>query len=93
VAGFAVAGYADITWLLQARFALLQRREQLLPAEVAVVAPVLAIGHDADTLVAGPGLARFHRSTCALAGDRGWPVVQRDDAVAAGQHPCGVCNP
>lgn len=93
VAGFVIAGYADITWLLQARFALLQRRERLLPFEVAAAAPNPAVEHDDHTLVAGPGLARFHRSTCALAAGRGWSAVERAQAVADGQRPCGVCTP
>ena len=90
VAGLAVAGYADITWLLQGRFAILRRRERLLPAEAPLVE--VAVG-DHDALVAGPGLGRFHRATCALAAGKGWDRVDRTAAVAAGRAPCGVCRP
>jgi hypothetical protein len=89
VAGFAVAAYADITWLLQARFAILQRRAGLLPNDL----PRAAAPTGADVLVAGPGLARFHRASCPLAAGRDWPGIDRHDAIAEGRQPCGVCAP
>jgi hypothetical protein len=92
VAGFAIAGYADITWLLQARFSLLQRRERLLPAELPAVAAMPTAGTGPEPLLAGPGLARFHRASCPLAAGRSWPEVDRDEALAAGRLPCGVCG-
>jgi hypothetical protein len=92
VAGFAVAGYADITWLLHARFALVQRRERLLPTELPATVALSAGETGPEALVAGPGLARFHRASCPLAAGRGWPEVERPRAVADGRLPCGVCG-
>ncbi|HVX18744.1 MAG TPA: hypothetical protein VHA73_11990 [Acidimicrobiales bacterium] len=44
-------------------------------------------------VVAGAGLRRFHRPECALASAKGWPTIERDAALSAGQEPCGVCQP
>jgi hypothetical protein len=90
VAGFAMAAYADVTWLLQSRFAILQRRARLLPDDVPLAA---ASAVDDSTFVGGPGLGRFHRPSCPLAADRHWPTLDRHDALVAGRLPCGVCKP
>jgi hypothetical protein len=90
VAGFALAAYADLTWLLQARFAIVQRRVRLLPGDVPRP-PVAAVAD--GTIVGGPGLVRFHRPSCPLAAGRAWPTLARHDAVDEGRRPCGVCKP
>jgi hypothetical protein len=92
VVGFAIAGYANISWLLQGRFAIVQRRDSLLPDEVAIEAASDPLAHG-DALVAAPELTRFHRSTCPLAHGKGWGPVTVAAAHRAGQEPCGVCRP
>ena len=87
VAGFIVAAYADVSWLLRARWSIVQRRRALL-ADDPEVEDVTA-----ERLVAGPGRDRFHRAGCALAAGRHWPTTTRDVALAAGQQPCGMCEP
>lgn len=93
VAGFAVAAYADVTWLLQARFAMLQRRERLLPADLPVAPVPEVTGSERDALVGGAGLGRFHRAACPLAIGKGWEPIERRAALDEGRSPCGVCEP
>jgi hypothetical protein len=90
IAGFIVAAYGDVSWLLRARWTVIQRRSILLPDDVAVAEGAVAV---AGAVLAGPGLDRFHRPACPLAKGRPWPSVDRSAAVAAGQRPCGICNP
>jgi hypothetical protein len=92
VLGFAIAGYANISWLLQARFAIVQRRDALLPDEVAVDTSTTRLIHH-DDLVAAPELTRFHRASCPLAQGKGWRPVSEAAARRGGQEPCGVCRP
>ena len=44
-------------------------------------------------LVAGDGLARFHRPGCALAAGRNWTGANRQAHLDLGRQPCGVCRP
>jgi len=53
-------------------------------------APVIA----AEVFLAGPDMERFHRPNCALAAGRsGWTTMTRQEHMAAGRKPCGVCDP
>jgi len=89
VAGFVIAAYSDVSWLLRARWAILRRREALFPS-VETLPVELAGG---ELVVAGPGRDRFHTPSCPFAAGRGWSPVSRSEATAAGQAPCGVCEP
>jgi hypothetical protein len=95
-AGFAIVSYADISWVLHARFSLIQRREALLPTVPIVNPPVMgsadAEGND-DRLVGGAGLGRYHRASCPMARQKDWPPLDRSVALAEGRRPCGVCAP
>jgi hypothetical protein len=98
VAGFVVVAYADVSWLLRARWAVIQRRRSLLPDEpgdprgtvavTAAIAPAQPSG-----VVLGEGLDHFHRPDCPLAVGKNWPPLDRDRAVAVGKRPCGMCEP
>jgi hypothetical protein len=92
VGACALVAYANITWLLQGRFAIVQRRERLLPAELASdgAAPPW---DEQEGVVAGPGLALFHRPSCALVAGRDWPVLDRARGPRGGRVPCGICRP
>src|SRR5438132_1697237 len=63
--GFLVVAYADVIWLLRARWSIVQRRQRLFPDE-----PVPATRSAApDTgraalVVAGDGLDHFHLPDC-----------------------------
>jgi hypothetical protein len=91
VAGFVVVAYADVSWLLRARWAVMQRRRRLLPdaaPEAAVVASPVGVG-----VVVGEGLVHFHRPDCPLAAGKGWRSVEREVALAGGRRRCGMCEP
>jgi hypothetical protein len=92
------AGGANAWILIVGRRAIGMRRRALLgePAATSlrarqVAAPATASG--SDTLVADPGLRRFHRSDCALVAGRGWPSASRTEHERARRLPCGVCRP
>jgi hypothetical protein len=87
VAGFIVAAYGDVSWLLRARGMILDRRRTLLPDPTIASAPISLV----TTVVAGPDLGLFHRPDCALARGKGWPALARTEV--AGRRPCGVCEP
>jgi hypothetical protein len=96
--GFVVAAYADLTWLLRARWAIQQRRQALLPDIEGAVATAVAAGAPVertgtDAVVAGTGFDRFHQADCPLAVGKGWPELDRATAEAEGRRPCGVCAP
>jgi hypothetical protein len=91
VAGFIVVAYADVTWLLRARTAIVQRREALLPADPPSPATVFPLAVAGEVVVGGPGLDRFHSADCPLARGKGWPALELDAARAEGRRPCGVC--
>jgi hypothetical protein len=90
MAGFITAAVGEITWVRQARLALRTRRRTLLP-DVATVDAVVA-EPVAATVIAGPGLALFHRPACPLALGRDWAAVDRTAAVEDGRSACGVCR-
>jgi hypothetical protein len=93
VAGFILAAYADVSWLLRARNAILARREAILPADDLVLAAAIPSTAATAIIVGGPRLERFHRADCTLAAGKAWPVLERASAVAEGRRPCGVCAP
>jgi hypothetical protein len=94
VGGCALVAYANITWLLQGRFAIVQRHRQLLSDVIAPVSkPFDHADADDDGVVAGPGLALFHRPDCVLVAGRGWPVLDGADGPRDGRVPCGICRP
>jgi hypothetical protein len=92
VGGCALVAYANITWLLQGRFAIVQRRERLL-GDVSPTTAVPVARADDDGVVGGPGLALFHRPSCVLVAGRGWPVLRGADGGRGGRRPCGICRP
>jgi hypothetical protein len=87
VVGVVTVAFADATWLLRARWLLRMRRRQLLADWTHTAPPSI----DTSLVVAGPGLDRFHRPSCALAAGRGWSSVDR--SVVEDRLPCGVCRP
>jgi hypothetical protein len=93
VAGFILVAYADVTWLLRARNAIVQRREALLPADPPSLATVVPLAVASGSVVGGPGLDRFHRADCPLAAGKGWPTIDVDAARGEGRRACGVCAP
>ena len=101
VAGLILAQVGGIYFLMQGRRSVGLRRVALLgdpaedlPGTAGAPAPVVAVqpADDAE-LVAGAGRDRYHLSGCALAAARGYAVATREEHVAAGRRPCGVCQP
>jgi hypothetical protein len=93
VGGCAVVAYANITWLLQGRFAIVARRERLLSDAIPPAARLDRDGYGEDGVVAGPGLALFHRPSCVLVAGRDWPVLDRTKGTRGDRRPCGICRP
>ena len=60
------------------------------PAGTGTVSPVTS---EAELLVAGEGLLRFHRPDCILASGRAWTSATREQHEDTGRLPCGVCRP
>jgi hypothetical protein len=64
-----------------------------LGATSATITPVPSAAVE-PLFVAGEGMERFHRPDCALAAGRAdWTSRSRQEHVAAGRRPCGVCRP
>jgi hypothetical protein len=93
MAGFVVVAYADVSWLLRARWAVLQRRRSLLPDEEPTTVTAFVAPTQEGIVVLGEGLDHFHRPDCPLAVGKNWPTYDRDRALAAGKRPCGMCEP
>jgi hypothetical protein len=103
IAGLLLSGVGNLAWLLHGRRALGERRRLLLPdvaaatastgAPPVVVGPLSTAAAD-DVFLAGEGMERFHRPSCALAAGRtGWRTATRREHEDAGRRPCGVCRP
>jgi hypothetical protein len=91
VGGFVVVAYGDVSWLLRARWAVMQRRRRLLPD--AVDFPVSVSVPVGGGVVVGEGLVHFHRPDCPLAAGKGWRSVDREAALVDGRRECGMCEP
>jgi hypothetical protein len=105
IAGLLLSGVGNLAWLLHGRRALGERRRLLLPdvaaATASTGAPPVVVGPLStttaatdDVFLAGEGMERFHRPSCALAAGRtGWRTATRREHEDAGRRPCGVCRP
>jgi hypothetical protein len=98
ILSFVASGGAGMFLLLSGRRAVGVRRITLLGEAPLLVtpypdhnAPAAATG--ALTLVAGPGLARFHRSDCAMATSKHFQTASRTEHEREGRTACGVCRP
>jgi hypothetical protein len=96
VGGLIVAGVSHALWMLRGRRAVGARYEVLF-RQPWLVGPAAGGGgrpsEDSGLPVAGSGLEFFHRRQCPLAAGRGWAALSREEHVAAGRAPCGVCRP
>jgi hypothetical protein len=91
--GLVIAGFGIVSWLMRARWTIMQRRESLVPGTL--VRGVRDSGEACATsnVVVGPGSHLFHRHGCPLTAARGWGTVARASALAEDRRPCGVCRP
>lgn len=96
IAGLVIAGVGTAVWLMTARRAIGQRRRQLL-ADVATGAgpagPDSTIVTRPETLVALPGMTRYHRSSCELVAGKGAKSLTGRHRRSTTLMPCGVCQP
>ena len=93
VVAVVVSGLGNMTWLLQGRRAVAERRRRLLSASsLAPSTPEPLMPYGDDVRVAVPGATRHHRAGCpAVAGKR----VERKTAAQherAGRRRCGLCD-
>ena len=103
VAGTLVFGAGWVLWFLRGRRAITARRRALIARRRALLAPdadvpvgavSLAPRSASPVLIAGAGLARFHRADCPLAAGRPeWAEASRSAHQRAGRSACGVCQP
>jgi hypothetical protein len=84
-AGWLRHGYAI---LRQQRRLAIERLDQV----VTFAAPSTP-HHENDSVVFSPGRLRYHRPSCAFAGDRGWVEGSVARATTAGCTACEVCRP
>jgi hypothetical protein len=91
VAGVVVAFAGQAIWLLRGRRAVGERCHALLFAEHRVRGSYSALARS-ETLVAGDGLALYHRADCPMVGER-WRTAVRSAHEAAGRVACGICRP
>lgn len=80
-------------FLLTGRRAVTQRRVAVLGLVPAVTAKTIAASSVSTVLVAGDGLAKYHRTDCPMAAGRDWPTADAAEHEQAGRKPCGVCRP
>jgi hypothetical protein len=92
VGGIIVSGTANALWLLAGRRAVGERRRWLLPepSEITTDAKPAA---DVEQLVCGAGMTRFHRESCLLVEGKPVAPASRQQHLAEGRRPCGVCEP
>src|SRR2546423_11688344 len=92
VAGVIVLGAGNLLWLLRGKRATGELRRLVL-----ALVPVDDDGPievpQADRLVAGPDMTRFHRADCPLVAEKHVRAAGREAHVRAGRAACGVCLP
>lgn len=91
VGGFIIVAFADIAWLMRARWGIRSHRTRVLAELFALVHDGEA--SDADTLVAGPTQNLFHRADCPLARGKRWTAISSAQADDRALLPCGICKP
>jgi hypothetical protein len=91
--GLVIAGFGIVSWLMRARWTIMQRRESLVPDRIARRVRDPGDTYATSNVVVGPGSHLFHRHGCALTAGRGWGTVARLSALAEDRQPCGVCRP
>jgi hypothetical protein len=91
VGGIIVSGTANALWLLSGRRAVGERRRWLVeePAPMPDEIPQTK----GLRLLAGPGMTRFHLENCPLVVGKAATAASRQQHVADGRRPCGVCEP
>jgi hypothetical protein len=92
VIGVCIMFAGGVLWLMSGRRSVGVRVRRLLgepPRARAGLEPTPPAGG----LVAGDGVAHFHRTTCPMAQGRPWPVSAREHHERAGRRPCGICRP
>src|SRR5882762_3914163 len=70
VSGLVVAGFGIVSWLMRARWTIMQRRESLVPDRLVGRVRDPADGYAPSDVVIGPGSHLFHRSECPLTAAR-----------------------
>jgi len=93
VSGLVIAGFGIVSWLMRARWTIMQRRESLVPDRMVRRVRNPGNAYATPNVVIGPGSHLFHRHECPLTAGRGWETVARSGALAEDRRPCGVCGP
>lgn len=98
VAGIVTEGVGIALWLMTVLRALGERRMSVLtrlpePAMSPYAANASVAVVDADGLVAGSRMTRYHRSSCSLVVGKPVVTAAEEEHQAAGRRPCGICLP
>jgi hypothetical protein len=95
-----VAGAGNALWLMAGVRAVAIRRRQLLERAPAIRTALRSVADqsnalpaDAEALVAGPQMTRYHRTDCPAAAGRPVAPAPLDGHLRAGLRPCGICRP
>jgi hypothetical protein len=91
VVGLVVVCGSLLSLITQGRRAV-SERSRLLLGEPPVWS-VAASSRSSASLVAGPGLKRYHRASCPIAHEQRWSSETREALEASGALPCGICEP
>ena len=91
VVGLVVTCGSLLSLITQGRHAVSQRSRLLLGEPPAWSAA--ASSPSSTSLVAGPGLRRYHRTSCPIAHGQPWATETKDSLEARGARPCGICEP
>jgi hypothetical protein len=92
VGGFIIVAFADVTWLLRARWTVARRTAALL-GDFGATDQAPLDETPATRVLVGPGLRRMHRRGCHLAAGKDWRDISRTAAARDGREPCGACRP
>jgi hypothetical protein len=97
IAGLVLGGVANALWFLRGRQAVGIARALMLPDverwEAGRPGEVTAAPLARAALVAGPGMSRYHLTSCPFTVDRSVTSATRDRHEAAGRLPCEICEP
>lgn len=99
IVGLVIGGFGNTLWLLAGRRAVGARQRRLVPDRPIHTAAAASQCNnckgqrEADSLVAGLKMTRYHRPDCVLVRGKDVQARSRADHERASCRPCQVCEP